>query len=79
MTNILLLRPLTVCCHSHCDALLEATFLALVPGHFVNNTFALVLTGIRWIEILLDCPPEESLENRKRRDQNRETAKADGS
>lgn len=60
------LRPvkLTVGCHSHRNALLEATFLALVSGHFVDDTFALVLTSIGWVEILLDCPSEETLESR---------------
>lgn len=54
---------LTVGCHSHRNALLEATFLALVSGHFVDDTLPLVLTSIGWVEILLDCPPEETLES----------------
>lgn len=55
---------LTVSGHSHRNALLEATFLTLVPGHFVDDAFPLVLAGVGWVEILLNCPPEESLESR---------------
>lgn len=55
------LHSLTVGGHSHRDALLEATFLALVSGHFVNDTFSLVLTGVGRVEIFLDGPPEETL------------------
>lgn len=60
-------RPvkLTVGCHSHHNALLEATFLALVPGHFVDDTFPLVLTSVGWVEVLLDGSPEEALESRE--------------
>ena len=59
------LIKLTVGRHSHHNALLEATFLALVPGHFVDDTFPLVLAGIGRVEILLDRPPEETLEKQK--------------
>lgn len=48
-------------CHANCDALLEATFLALVPGYFVDYAFPLVLTCIGRVEILLDSTPEETL------------------
>lgn len=54
---------LTVGRHPHGDALLEATFLALVPGHFVDDALPLVLTGVGRVEILLDGPPEETLES----------------
>lgn len=47
--------------HSHCDALLEAAFLALVAGHFVDDALPLVLTGVGRVEVLLDRPPEETL------------------
>lgn len=55
---------LTVGCHSHHNALLEATFLALVSCHFVDDTFPLVLAGVGRVEILLDRPPEETLEGK---------------
>lgn len=62
---------LTVGCHSHCNALLEATFLALVSGHFVNDAFSLILTSVGWVEVLLDCPPEETLGSRQAHAQER--------
>lgn len=55
---------LTVGGHPHGDALLEATFLALVPGHLVNCTLALVLAGVGGVEVLLDGPSEEPLRRR---------------
>ena len=57
---------LTVGRHSHSDALLEATFLALVSGHFVDDAFPFVLTSVGWVEVLLDGSPEETLESRRR-------------
>lgn len=57
---------LTVGGHSHRDALLEAAFLALVPGHFINHALALVLAGVGWVEVLLDGPSEEALQRRHR-------------
>lgn len=57
---------LTVGGHPHGDALVEATFLTLVPGHFVNHTLAVVLAGVGWVEVLLDGPSEEALRGRQR-------------
>lgn len=57
---------LTVGGHSHRDALLEAAFLALVPGHFINHALALVLARVGWVEVLLDGPSEEPLQRRHR-------------
>lgn len=55
------MQALTVGRHSHRNALLESTFLALVSGHSVDDTFPLVLTSVGRVEVLLDCPPEEPL------------------
>lgn len=53
---------LTVSRHANRNALLEATFLALVSRHPVNDAFALVLTGVGGVQVLLDGPPEEPLQ-----------------
>lgn len=54
-------QTLTVGCHSHRNALLESTFLALVSGHSVDDAFPLVFTSVGRVEVLLDCPSEEPL------------------
>lgn len=54
-------QPLTVGRHSHRNALLESTFLALVPRHSVDDAFPLVLTSVGRVQVLLDGPPEETL------------------
>lgn len=42
-------RTLTVCCHANSNAFLEATFLALVAGDFVNDALSLVLASVCWV------------------------------
>ncbi len=54
-------RSLTIHGHAHGDALLEAAQLALVAGDLVDDAAAIVLTGVRGVEVLLDGAPEESL------------------
>lgn len=60
-------RLLTVGRHAHRNALLESTFLALVPRHSVDNAFPLVLTSVGGVQVLLDGPPEETLGADERR------------
>lgn len=60
---------LTVGSHSYRYALLEATFLALVSGHLVDDTLPLVLAGVGWVEVFLNRPPEEPLQRNRLRDQ----------
>lgn len=55
---------LTIHCHPHVDAFLKATQLALVPGDLVDDAAAIVFTGVRWVEVLLDCAPEKSLKGK---------------
>lgn len=52
---------LTIHCHAHGDAFLKATQLALIAGDLVNDAAAIVLTGVRWVEVLLNGSPEKSL------------------
>lgn len=53
---------LTVHGHAHCDALLEAAELTLVAGNLVDDAAAIVLTGVGGVEVLLNGPTEETLE-----------------
>ena len=59
-------ETLTVHGHAHCDALLEAAQLALVAGDLVDDAAAIVLTGVGGVEVLLNCPPKETLGERAR-------------
>lgn len=52
---------LTVCRHANSDAFLEATFLALVAGDFVNDTLALVLARVCRVQVLLNCASKKPL------------------
>ena len=52
---------LTVHSHANCDALPEATQLALVPCDLVDDAAAIVLTGVSRVKVLLDSSPEETL------------------
>lgn len=61
------MRSLTIHGHAQGDALLEAAQLALVAGDLVDDAAAIVLTGVRGVEVLLDGAPEESLTETVRR------------
>ncbi len=61
------MSSLTIHGHAHGDALLEAAQLALVTGDLVDDAAAIVLTGVRGVEVLLDGAPEESLTETARR------------
>lgn len=52
---------LTVHGHAHGDALLEAAQLALIAGDLVDDTAAVIFTGVGGMEILLDCAAKEAL------------------
>lgn len=55
-------KALTVHGHAHCRALLEAAQLALVAGDLVDDAAAVVLAGVGRVEVLLDGPAEETLQ-----------------
>lgn len=59
-------RLLTICCHANVDAFFKATFLALISGDFVYDTFSFIFTGIGWMEIFLNGSSKETLCEKER-------------